>query len=107
MIGRLVKGGLLVIGISALHGPLSSFHLNAVQPHGCGALVPQLKTPPRPISNIALVFAVRLGSGLPGPNCSVGPEMRIPFGELRGVSCELRVAPRLTPAKPAAMAAEP
>ena len=26
-VGRLVKGGLLVTGISALHGPLSSFHL--------------------------------------------------------------------------------
>ena len=46
--GRLVKGGLLVTGISALHAPLSSFHLKAVHPHGCGAFVPQLKMPPSP-----------------------------------------------------------
>src|SRR5690242_12136598 len=71
MAGGLVKGELLATGISALHGPLSSLHLNAVQPHGCGAMVPQLNVPPGPTNSVALVDAfVPVGS----------PEMAMPCG---------------------------
>src|SRR2546426_11511583 len=96
MAGRLVKGELLVTGISALKAPLSSFHLKAVQPHGCGALVPQLNVPLGPRTKVAVLAGVMDGDGAPSP--PNGPEIAMPCGSK---------PPRLSPPKPAPMAGEP
>src|SRR5690349_2881852 len=88
MAAGFVNGELLATAISALHGPLSSFHLNAVQPHGCGAMVPQLNVPPGPTNSVALVDAlVPIGS----------PEMAMPCGPS---------APMFRPPKPVPIAGE-
>src|ERR1043166_4463385 len=85
----LVNGELLVTVISELHAPPSSFHLNAVQPHGCGAFVPHVNVPAGPTRKLALVGRVTAG----GP-----PPSAIPCG------CS---APRFNPPKPAPRAGDP
>src|SRR5258707_1001214 len=89
MAAGLVNGELLVTAISELQAPPSSFHLKAVQPHGCGAVVPQLNVPLGPTSRLAFVEAVTAG----GP-----PAIAIPCG------CK---PPRFSPPKPAPMAGDP
>src|SRR3954470_19405616 len=87
--GRLVKGELFVSGISALQAPPSNFHLKAVQPQACAALVPQLKVPPGPTLRVTL-FELTVPCG--------SPAMPMP--------CAWK-PPKLTPPKPAPMAGEP
>src|SRR4051812_11594770 len=89
MAPKLVKGELLVTGISVLHAPPSSFHLKAVQPQFCAGQAPQLKVPLGPTVRVALVEAV------------------VPCGApARIMPCGFR-PPKSRPPKPAPMAGEP